>query len=243
MDYESSGSGLPLVLLPGLGCDRRMWAAVECSLVSGFTVLHPHVWNAPSLPEAAHGVVDVLDERGLESVGVAGLSMGGYVAFELLDGWEDRVRAVAFLDTTAFPDTPERAEKRRQVLRLIQSGGFEAVLSAFVESVLPPRHAAGPPGRLVEAMGRHLGPDVFARCVRAILDRRDYTDTLRRLRIPTLFLAGAEDTLTPPEVAFRMAAHVRGAEVAVVPGSGHMTAVENPEGVVQALKPFFQAAL
>lgn len=242
MQFETVGSGPALVLLPGLGCDRRMWGDVEGHLSPEFTVVHPHVWEAPSLQEAARGVAEILRELNLEGAGVAGLSMGGYTAFELLKGWQDRVRAVAFLDTTAFPDTPDRVEKRHQVLRLIRSGGFDEVVGAFTQSVLSAAQASGPAEKLVETMARDLGPEVFARCVQAILDRGDYTEVLPNLRIPSLFLVGSEDALTPPDVARRMSARVPASEVVVVPGAGHMTPIENPDVVAPALRTFFRRA-
>lgn len=244
MEYEREGSGPPLIFLPGLGCDTRMWRQVGRTLSDRFTVVHPQTWNQGSIPAASQGLAHLMDELDVEWTGLAGLSMGGYMAFECVRQWPEKIRAVAFLDTTAFADTPDRVSKRRHVLQLLQAGHFEEVLETFVASVLAPTHCGdGPISDLMRAMGRDLGPEVFAADVEAILNRGSYEDVLRLLRIPTLFVAGEEDALTPPELALQMAAEVPGALVEKIEGAGHMTPLENPERVNQVLRSFFEEAL
>jgi pimeloyl-ACP methyl ester carboxylesterase len=92
-------------------------------------------------------------------------------------------------------------------------------------------------------MGEALGPEVFASDVSAILQRSPYEDVLRMIRVPVLFLVGEEDSLTPPEVARKMASQVPGSSVEVIPGAGHMTPLEAPERVAEILGDFFGKAL
>lgn len=236
MEYSKEGCGFPLFLLPGLGCDDRLWRPVGALLRDRFTLFYPRTWGRASLPEAAVELADLLDDAAGGSAAVAGLSMGGYLALELLRLAPEKVRAVALVDTTAFADDPERAAKRRQVLRLIGAGQFPEVLGAFAASVLAPSHAAeGPALDLVLTMGRDLGPQVFAAGVEAILRRIPYEDVLELIRVPTLILCGEHDVLTPPEVARRMAAQVPGARLEIVPGAGHLAPLENPAPVARAL--------
>jgi len=162
------------------------------------------------------------------------------VVFELLRHWPQRVRAAALFDTTAFPDTPERAAKRRQALRLLAEGQFDRVLEAFVASVVTPEHAGGPLGGLLQDMARRLGPEVFAHDSEAILNRGSFEDVLRTVRVPVLFAAGERDALSPPSVAARMAAQVPGARVEAIPGAGHMSALENPDRVAEVLGAFLE---
>ena len=244
MEFIRRGSGPCLVLLPGLGCDHRMWGPVATLLQDRFSTLLPNIWPVTALDETAARVVDLLDRLGLSRVGLAGLSMGGYVAFEILRHAPERIRAVARADTTAFPDPPDRVAKRQQVLRLLGEGRFEQVLEAFVASILAPAPAPDPAVRdLLFAMARELGPEAFACATEAILHRGPYEEVLEQLRVPTVFLCGEHDTLTPPDVALRMSERVPGSRRVVVPRSGHMVVLENPASVAGALSTFFGTVL
>jgi pimeloyl-ACP methyl ester carboxylesterase len=240
MKFQRTGDGPAVVLIPGLACDSRLWAAVASRLEDRFALIVPETWHCSSLSEAADGVAGVVTETGTAPAGVAGLSMGGYITFELLRRWPQKIRAAVLLDSTPYPDPPDRAEKRQQVLRLIGEGGFEPVIASFAKSVLSPLNADRSPARsLLLTMAREMGTEVYAQCVRAILERGSYEDVLRTVRVPLLFLAGEYDALTPPDVARVAAAQVPGARMEVVPGAGHMTPLEAPEVVAQLLGDFF----
>ncbi len=239
MDAIVEGNGPVLVLVPGLGCDERLWRPVGQLLAPEWRVVYPRVWGAGSLREAAARIVGVLDELGAPSAFVAGLSMGGYITFELLRHWPRRVAAAALVDTTAFGDTPERRAKREQVLELIRRGAFDQVLRTFAASVLAPYHLGGPLEDLVVEMGTAVGPEAFARDVAAIRDRGSYEDVLERCDRPLLFLAGADDALTPPEVAREMAARARNGRWARVSRAGHLAPLENPDETAKHLREFF----
>jgi len=244
MEVAKEGSGPAVLLLPGLGCDDRLWQPVGERLRDRFTVLYPRTWGRTSLAGTAEELAALVDEEAGGTAGVAGLSMGGYLALELLRLAPEKVRAVALVDTTALPDDAERAAKRRQVLRLLREGRFPEVLGAFAASVLAPAQAGeGPVREQVLAMGRDLGPQVFAAGVEAILRRGHYQDVLPLIRVPTLVVCGEHDALTPPEVARRLAAEVPGAQVGLVPGAGHLTPLEAPEPVSRLLGEFFARAL
>lgn len=244
MRCQSEGEGPVVVLLPALGCDERMWTPVARALAPRFTTLRLETGHRGSLDADAKDVVVELTDRGLSGVGLAGLSMGGYLAFEILRLWPEGVRAAALLDTTSFADTEERREKRRQVLHLVGDGRFEEVIDAFATSLLAPDHAGeGPTRQILLTMARDLGPEAFASDVRAILERGCYDDVLRLSRVPLLFLAGEHDALTPPDVARTMAREAPGSRAETVPAAGHMTALENPERVAGLLETFFGETL
>lgn len=244
MKFERTGNGPPLVLIPGLACDRGLWSFVEERLARGFTLIFPHTWGQESLNDTAHEVSGILSDLGDTPVGVAGLSMGGYIVFELLRHWPQGVRAAAILDSTAFPDAPERVEKRQQMLRLLAEHRFEDVLTGLASSVLAPQHGQDGPARdLLLTMGRALGAEGFERDVEAILYRGSFEDVLRSVRVPLLFVVGEHDSLTPPDLARRMAAQVPGSRVEVIADAGHMTPLENPSRVAEVLETFFRRAL
>lgn len=240
MQFERLGTGPALVLIPGLGCDSRLWEGAAAFLSDRFTLVYPEIWPCGSLGDAAQGIAEIIDELGVAPAGVAGLSMGGYVAFELLRVWPHKVRAAAILDSTPYADTPARAVQRRETLRLLAEGDFERVLSEFLAGALSPRHAAGGPARdLLAAMARDLGSSAYAKSVSAIAGRGFYTDVLPLIRVPVLLLAGELDALTPPEVARRVVTDVPTAHVREIPGAGHLTPLEEPEQVGTLLGTFF----
>jgi pimeloyl-ACP methyl ester carboxylesterase len=243
VEYTQIGSGPTLLLLPGLGCDDRLWADVAVRLSDHFTAVRPQTWGKGSLAERARELQRLRRDLGDGPVGVAGLSMGGYLALECLRQWPEGIRAAALLDTTAYPDDAERVETRHQVLRLLEAGRYAEVLSAFVPSVLAPNTGDGAAAReTMMAMGETLGPETFAADLRAILGRGGFADVLPRLRVPVLFAAGAADALTPLSVARRMAGEVPGSQVVEIPGAGHMTPLESPAATARVLDRFFTLA-
>lgn len=244
MEYTQNGTGPTLLLLPGLGCDDRLWQAVAERLSGRFTVVQPRTWGRGPLVERARELETLAGSLGGGPVGLAGLSMGGYLAFECLRQWPQGIRAVALLDTTAYPDDGERVETRRQVLRLLKAGKYAEVLGAFVPSVLAPGLAEEHPAReLMFDMAVGLGAETFAADLQAILGRGGFADVLPHIRVPALFAVGAEDTLTPPTVARRMAAEVPGSRLVEIPDAGHMAPLENPEATARLLDEFFTQAL
>jgi len=240
MNCDSYGEGEPLVLVPGLGCDGRLWGPVVDRLTRPYRIIVPRVWEAGSLALAAEWVAEELEAANCPKAWLAGLSMGGYVAFELLRARPDLFRAAALLDTTAYPDEPERREKRLKVLKLLSQGRFEDVLAPFVRSVLwngGPREALSKETLL--RMCHDLGMESYGRSMRGIMNRGDYRDVLQNCVVPMLFLAGEHDTLTPPGVSAKMAATAKKAQAYSIPEAGHMTALENPGAVTFALESFF----
>lgn len=244
MRIDVYGEGPALVLVPGLGCDARMWGAVLDAMELPVTALVPRAWEARTMPEAALGIRAALDERGVTRAFFAGLSMGGYVVFECLKRLPEMVRAAALLDTTALPDTEERTAARNRVLKLLEAGKFDDVLGTFASSVLWAEGAQAPVARqTLMAMARALGPEAYARSAAAIRDRGSYLPTLQATQVPLLFLAGAHDTLSPPALASEMARMARHAQAVVIPDAGHMTALENPAAVAAAFDDFFRRFL
>lgn len=240
MEFTTVGSGPSVVLLPGLGCDHRLWDHVTERLSARFRVVLPEIWGRGALAERAQQMGILVQQWGGDPVGLAGLSMGGYLALECLRQWPQAVRAAALLDTTAYADTDERLETRLQVLRLLERGRFAEVLGAFVPSILSPGLPQTHPARtLLLTMAQELGAETFAEDVQAILQRGDFSAVLQRIRVPILFASGSEDTLTPPSIAHRMAAEVPGSRVVEIPGAGHMTPLERPQLTAALLEEFF----
>jgi pimeloyl-ACP methyl ester carboxylesterase len=172
---------------------------------------------------------------------LAGFSMGGYIAFEILRQAAERVARLALLDTSARPDTAEQTANRRRLMELAARGRLGEVADAMFERLVTPEHRGDARLRdLNRTMTAEVGAEAFARQQRAIMERSDSRPTLATIRCPTLVLVGARDELTPPERAQEMADGIGSARLVTVPGSGHFSPLEQPEQVTQALVTWLQ---
>jgi pimeloyl-ACP methyl ester carboxylesterase len=168
---------------------------------------------------------------------LAGLSLGGYVAFEILRQAPERVMKLALLDTTARPDTPEKATQRRETIGTARVHGVRKVLEAMLPNLLHPEHASDPAMRArLTRMAEAVGVDAFERQQTAIMNRPDSRPLLPDIRCPTLVLCGHEDRLTPPEFAREMADAIPDSRLVIVDHCGHLAPIEQPEQVTQALR-------
>lgn len=231
-DRPADGADLPTVLVPGLFCTPLLYAAQL-----------PALWGFGPVTVADHrrddsvaGIAARLLAHAPPRFGLVGLSMGGYIAFEVLRQAPERVQRLALLDTSARPDTPEQTDKRRAQMARAARGEFEAVVDAAFPGLVSPRHVGAAPLReAVHAMARDTGPDAFVRQQQAILQRPDSRPLLATLRCPTLVLCGEDDQLTPPELSAEMAANIPGARLVKVPACGHLSTLERPDDVTRAL--------
>jgi pimeloyl-ACP methyl ester carboxylesterase len=229
---------IPLVLLPGLLNDSRLWAA-QAAALSGLADC-----SAGDLTgsDAMGGLADsVLARAPAGRFALAGLSMGGYVALEILRRAPERVAALALVDTQARPDTAQATEGRRALMARSE-GDFEGVVETLRGRLLLPAHAADPGiGGLFAEMARGVGAAAFRRQQAAILGRVDSRPLLPRVACPTLVLCGRQDAVTPPELHEEMAAAIPGAKLVVVEECGHLSAIERPAAVTAALRAWLES--
>ena len=181
----------------------------------------------------AASVLAVLPERFC----LAGLSMGGYVALEMLRQAPQRIERLALIDTSARADTPHQARRRRGLIALSGRGAFKGVTPRLLPQLVHPSRLDDL--ALIEsivAMAARLGRDGFVNQQRAILGRQGSLDLLAGLRCPTLVLCGRDDQLTPPALSQEMAGLVRGADLVLLDDCGHLPALERPEETSSALR-------
>jgi len=172
---------------------------------------------------------------------LAGLSMGGYISFEILRLAPERVARLALLDTSARPDLPEQSEGRRAQIAEARSGRLMDVLKrAFPTWVHPARRDDAALWATTVAMADEVGVEGFARQQLANVGRADSRPTLAAIRCPTMVLVGEQDGVTPPERAQEIAAGIAGARLVIIPECGHMSAAEQPEKVTAALLGFLR---
>jgi pimeloyl-ACP methyl ester carboxylesterase len=173
---------------------------------------------------------------------LVGLSMGGYVCFEIVRQAPDRVDRLALLDTSARPDTPEVTERRQAQIALARGGRLgEVADQQFPLLIHPSRHGDPAIRELVRLMADETGAEGFIRQQQAIIGRADSRPELGAIGCPTLVLVGDGDQLTPPELSAEIAEAIPGAHLVVVAGSGHLTPLDQPEEVTKALVEWLQA--
>jgi pimeloyl-ACP methyl ester carboxylesterase len=205
-----------LLLLPGLLCDAALWQAQVAGLGGAARCQVADVTQDDSLAAMAARALAAAPPR----FALAGLSMGGYLAFEILRQAPERVTRLALLDTSARPDTPEQARRRRGLL----------------PQLVHPANLAGPIGAAVIAMAERVGREAFLRQQAAILGRPDSRPDLARMQLPVLVGVGEADALTPPALAEEIAAGIAGARLHRIPGCGHLPPMEAPALVTDLLR-------
>jgi 3-oxoadipate enol-lactonase len=251
VEVREAGTGPTVLLLHGYPLDGAMWSGVARVLSTTFRVLKPdlpgHGENpvpAPSTLAAHADFVEAILAELPGPVGLAGFSMGGYVALALMKRRPEKVRALALVDTRAGADDEAGRGKREEAIALVQAQGVEAIAQAMVPKLLSPDGVRKPD--LVERLTRMIKrqkPETVAADLVAMRDREDRTGLLPSIAVPTLAVVGELDALTPPAESEAMAAAIPGARLVTVPGAGHLAPMERPRAVAAALSEFFSGAL
>ncbi len=228
----------PILLIPGLTATPRYYAPVIPALWKFGPVMVADHTRDDSVAAIARRVLAAAPPR----FALAGHSMGGYIALEVMRQAGERVAKLALLDTAARADTPEQTERRRQQIALAAGGRMKAVVDLqFPNLVHPSRRADEALRRACDLMAEETGAEAFIRQQTAIIGRPDSRPSLAAVRCPTLVLVGEQDAVTPPERSQEMAAAIAGARLVVVPECGHMCALEQPERVTQELVRWLDA--
>jgi pimeloyl-ACP methyl ester carboxylesterase len=228
----------PLVLLPGLLCDAAIWAPQVVALADIAEISVGDLTRADSIAAMAAEVLRTAPPV----FALAGFSMGGYVAFEIMRRAPARVSRLALLDTSARPDPPERAQLRRDLIGLAERGDFKGVTPRLLPQWVHPDRMREPEFvATVSAMTLRVGREAFIRQQKAILGRPDSRPGLSRIHVPTLVLCGRQDLATPVEAAREIAADIDGARLVVVETCGHLAPLEQPAAVNAALLDWMAA--
>lgn len=227
-----------LLFLPGLLCDARLWRDQTVALATEASCIVADLTHDESVGAMAERALRAAPDGPLA---VCGLSMGGYVAMEILRRAPGRIARLALMDTSARPDTPEQTRRRRALLALSESGMFRGVTPRLLPQLLHPDNIPHL-GAQVMAMAERVGRPAFHRQQRAIMARPDSRSDLGRIAVPTLVAVGEGDALTPPELAEEMAALIPGARLARIPAAGHLPPMETPAAVTALLREWLAAA-
>lgn len=190
-----------------------------------------------TMARMADDVGELIAEEAADGAVVCGLSMGGYVAFELWRRHPGLVRALVLADTRASADDDEARENRMRMAQTARAGGTRAVASAMLPSLLAPATLNGA-SRAVEHvrdMIQGTSTPTFIAALAGMAARHDMTSAIARIAMPVLVLAGEHDEVTPPAQAREMAAAIPGADFMGISGAGHLSPLENPDAFNRAL--------
>src|SRR6202167_964566 len=227
-----SSERLPIVLVPGLACSARLYGdQIPVLWPFGPVTVADHTRDE-SIAAIARSILAAAPPR----FALLGLSMGGYIAFEIMRQAPGRVAKLALLDTAATPETPQQTATRRTRIELAKSGRFgEALDLMFPALVHRDRHGDERLKRIVDLMGEETGADAFIRQQHAIMGRADSRPSLATVACLALVMVGDADGLTPPAAAQEVGAGISGARLVVIPQCGHLSTLERPDAVNAAL--------
>ncbi|MCB1408443.1 MAG: alpha/beta fold hydrolase [Rhodobacter sp.] len=228
---------LPLVLLPGMMCDARLFAPQIAALSAGRSILVADLSGADTIRALATRVLD----QAPPVFALAGLSMGGIVAMEILRQSPARVARLALLDTNPRAELPQVQARRGPQIDKVRAGHLRAVM----RDEMKPNYLSDGPDKarildLCMDMAESLGPATFVAQSIALRDRSDQQDTLRTVSVPSLILCGRDDALCPVERHERMHALIAGSTLTILDQAGHLPTLEQPERTNAALRRWLE---
>jgi pimeloyl-ACP methyl ester carboxylesterase len=222
-----------LVLLPGLLNTRRLFEHQIAALGDLVDVVVPELYRHDSLAAMAEAALAAAPA----TFALGGFSMGGYVAFEILRRAPHRVERLALIDTQATPDAPETTARRRGFIEQTRIGRFHGVQPSLLPTLIHPARLKDT--TIVQPildMAQEVGADGFVREQKAIMARPDSRPLLADIDVPTVVIVGRQDQATPLLRAQEMATDIANARLVVIEECGHMSPLEKPDDLTNALR-------
>ncbi len=224
----------PIVFVPGLLCTEALYAPQIVAFADRPIMVADHREH-----DSIEAIAASILEKAPDRFSLIGLSMGGYVAMEIMREAPERVGRLALLDTNARADTPEQTERRNFLIDLTRKKGFRKVPHLLYPGFVHEKREEDETLKaIVVDMAMDTGPDAFIRQQTALINRIDARPRLGEIACPTLVLVGDGDRLTPPEISREIHGHIPGSELAIIEGSGHLSTLEEPDKVTARLRDF-----
>jgi pimeloyl-ACP methyl ester carboxylesterase len=225
-------AAMPIVVIPGLLCTADLYRAQMPALEDAAPVTVADHTRDDGMAAIAQRLLAAAPPR----FALVGLSMGGYIAFEVMRQAPERVARLALINTSARPDTPEQRRSRRALIEVARAGRLDEVAERLLKVFIhPDRLDDAPLCATVRAMAHATGVEAFVRQETAIIARADARPGLAAIRCPTLVLVGDADVITPPECSVEIADGIDGARLLTIEHCGHLSPLERPEAVTEAL--------
>lgn len=229
---------LPALFLPGQLTDERLWQPMLAAMPAGLITPHFIEFNrGDSVAGFARHALSGPPEEFI----IFALSLGGYVAFEILRQSPNRVKGLVLFNTSARSDDEEKKEERERVKNIVEVGKFVGVTNRLMPTIVHPRQLGNRSVTdTVMQMATHIGQDGFLRQQNAIIGRPDSRDILPRIQVPTMVIGGDSDERTPPKFAEEIATKIPGAEFHLLDKVGHLAPLEEPKRSADLVTDFIQ---
>jgi pimeloyl-ACP methyl ester carboxylesterase len=232
-------SVIQLILIPGLLCSDELFHPQIVALAPHAAITVAEHRNHPSLAGIAASILETAPPK----FALAGLSMGGYIAFEVLRQAPERVTKLALLDTNARADRPDQTVSRAELVALARADGLAAVNKRLLPFLIHQRRLSDTAlCATIDRMAHSTGVDAFARQQAAIGGRPDNRAFLTQISLPTTIIVGAEDALTPVKVHEEMHAGIANSRLHVIPDCGHLATLEAPDAVNALLTAWLRSS-
>lgn len=248
LNVFATGQGIPLLFVHGFPFDHRMWQRQLNEFVRTHRVIAPdlrgfgksHVThNIVTMEQFADDLDGLLDALNVtERVVLCGLSMGGYIAWQFVNKYPERLRGLVLCDTRAVPDTAEAAQGRRETAAEVLKDGPAKLVQSMLPKLLSTQACEEQPALEGEVRQIMLeqSPHGIAAALAGMADRPDARDGLAKIDVPTLVLVGEDDQISPADEMQQVASAIPNARFEVIPCAGHLAPLENPEAVNAALR-------
>ncbi|MDF0540885.1 alpha/beta fold hydrolase [Sphingobium sp. H39-3-25] len=212
----------PVIFLPGLLCDATLWRGQVEDLADLVAPFVADLTLDDSIAAMAARTLAAAPPR----FSLCGLSMGGYVAFEIMRQAPERVERLALFSTSAAPDDDSRSSERQRGMASLRHGRFVGVTSRLLSQLVHPSRIDSPEGEQVQAMAKRVGSAAFLRQQQAIMTRADSRPSLSAIHVPTMVVVGDSDVLTPPKASRTIHEGVAGSSLHILEACGHLPAME-----------------
>lgn len=240
LSYQIAGNKVPFVLVHAWPLSSDMWARQLTTLQEKAMLITPDIpglgrsprQETPSIPQMARDVADLLDRLKIqEPVVIGGMSMGGYVTFEFLRQFPERVRGVCLLATRANADTPAIRERRFKTIEFLEKNAIDDFFPKVIPNLLGETTRSSNPAVEVEVKGLIRANAIQGICetLRAMAARQDSTELLGQIKCPSIVVCGEEDGFVTPDENKIMQAQIPGSELRIMEKTGHLLNLEQPE--------------
>jgi len=251
ISYDERGRGLPLVLVHGFPLDNRIWEAQLAALSDKYRVIAPDLpgfgksqppkaFTMDSLADSLHAFLTQIKAL---PCALAGLSMGGYMSFAYERKYPTDLKAFILVDTKAEADTPDGKAGRNKMIETARTSGSKPIAATMLPKMITSQSQQSRPqlAAQVNAIMEACPAQTIEHALAAMRDRNDFRDCLPSVAEPTLIIVGDADPITPPAVAESMNKAIPHSRLVIIKGAAHLSTMEQPEQVNQALRAFLSS--
>lgn len=249
--YEEAGEGLPIIFIHGFPLSRRMWSPQISTLSKKYRVIALDLrgFGESDKPPGPYSIEDFADDVAslmleLDAAPgvVAGHSMGGYISFQLIRKHSKQVQSLILTNTRAEADSEEKKKSRLALMEKIRREGKDRFLDESAARLLSPQNAKKADlVRQVRGFMEGCTEETLIATLKALAERPDNTELLKKIKVPTLIVAGDEDQIVPVESAIFMARTIPNAAISLIKGTGHLSNFENPKEFNNAIDKFLSS--